>query len=340
MKAACFSKEKKRLVVTRIDRPVPEPDQALVRVAAVGICGSDLTLFSSGTLPDGYIMGHEVSGVIEETGKDVQNFSAGDRIVVRPAGCGLCLMCEKGQLHLCSAKLAVGTGSLLGGYAEYIRVPERMLMGVPDDISLSDAALVDTIAVACHGISRTNVQAGEDVVVFGAGPIGLSALMVLRHMGAGRLGAVEVNEQRRRFALEFGAEFVYSPREEEYRQRLREAFSGAGPDVALEFAGRADAIGDALDIVRPAGRVALVGVTFEPLTIYPIAITMREVSIFPVFSTRAVDNETAMAFIRERHDEAVRLVSDVITIDELPTVFSGLVAGALKKKVMVEFYRE
>ena len=340
MKAACFSKQKQRLVVAEVQRPVPESDQALIRVAAVGICGSDFTLFSSGTLPDGYIMGHEVAGVIVETGKDVKEFSAGDRVVVRPAGCGLCFMCESGHPHLCSAKLAVGTGSLMGGYAEYIRVPQRMLMGVPNDVSLSDAALVDTIAVACHGISRADVRAGEDAVILGAGPIGLSALMVLKHMGAARLGAVEVNEHRRQFAAEFGAQFVCSPREEGYQQRLREAFSGVGPDAALEFAGRADAIKDALDIVRPAGRVALVGVTFESLVIYPITITMREVSIFPVFSTRAVDNETALAFIRQRRDDAASLISDVINIDSLPAVFSDLVGGALKKKVLIEFFRE
>jgi threonine dehydrogenase-like Zn-dependent dehydrogenase len=340
MKAACFSQEKNRLVVAEIERPIPQGDQALIRVAAVGICGSDLTLFSSGTLRDGYVMGHEVAGVIEEVGRDVASFSSGDRVVVRPAGCGLCFMCDAGRPHLCSAKLAVGTGSQMGGYAEYIRVPERMLMKVPDDVSLFDAALVDTIAVACHGISRAGVRAGEDAVIFGAGPIGLSALMVLKQMGAAKLGAVEVNEHRRTVAAEFGAEFVYSPREEGYQQRLRDDFSGVGPDVALEFAGRADAIRDALDIVRPSGRVSLVGVTFESLVIYPITITMREVSIFPVFSTRAEDNEAALAFIRQRRDEAARLVSDVITIEQLPDVFSDLVGGALKKKVIIEFFRQ
>jgi threonine dehydrogenase-like Zn-dependent dehydrogenase len=340
MKAACFSKEHNKLVVADIERPVPGPDQALVRVAAVGICGSDLTLFNSGTLRDGYVMGHEVSGIVEETGRDVRTFSAGDRVVVRPAGCGVCPMCERDLPHLCSAKLAVGTGSQMGGYAEYIGVPERMLMAVPDDVSLADAALVDTIAVACHGISRADVRRGEDVVIFGAGPIGLSALMVLSEMGAGRLGVVELNERRRQFAAEFGARFVYSPREDDYRQCIRDDFAGVGPDAALEFAGRADAIKGALDIVRPGGRVALVGVTFEPLTIYPIAITMREVSMFPVFSTRAVDNEAALAFIRGRRDEAARLVSDVITIDSLPAVFADLVAGALKKKVLIEFFRQ
>jgi threonine dehydrogenase-like Zn-dependent dehydrogenase len=343
MKAACYSKGaegEKGLVVTEIERPVPGPEEALVRVAAVGICGSDLTLFSSGTLRDGYVMGHEVSGVIEETGTGVKGFSVGDRVVVRPAGCGRCPMCERGQIHLCSAKLAIGTGSLMGGYAEYIRVPERMLMAVPGTVSLRDAALVDTIAVACHGISRADVAPGEDVVVFGAGPIGLSALMVLRGRGAGRLGAVEVNERRRQSALGFGADRVYSPREEGYKQRLRDDFAGLGPDAVLEFAGRAVAVADALDIVRPAGRVALVGVTFEPLTIYPIAITMREVSILPVFSTRPADNTEALDFIRERREEAVRLVSDVIGIDELPAVFSDLVAGALKMKVLIEFFTE
>lgn len=340
MKAACYSKEKKRLVVTEVERPMPGPDQALVRVASVGICGSDLTLFSSGTLRDGYVMGHEVAGVIVQTGKEVTAFRVDDRVVVRPAGCGGCFMCRHDAPHLCSAKLAVGTGSLMGGYAEYILVPERMLMGVPDDVSLCDAALVDTIAVACHGIARADVRAGNDVVVFGAGPIGLSALMVLSEMGAGRLGAVEINEARRQVAAEFGAQFVYSPAQEGYQQRLHEDFSGVGPDAALEFAGRSEAIKGALDAVRPGGRVALVGVTFEPLTIYPIAITMREVSIFPVFSTRAADNEAALAFIRRRRETAARLVSDVITIDRLPEVFSDLVAGALKKKVLIEFFRQ
>jgi threonine dehydrogenase-like Zn-dependent dehydrogenase len=339
MKAVCYDKDGRALALRDVRRPQAGPGEVVIRVAAVGICGSDLTLFSSGVLGEGYVMGHEVAGVIDEVGEGVAEFRTGDRVVVRPAGCGECAMCARGAPHLCSAKLAVGTGSRAGGYAEYIAVPRRMLMPVPGDVTLADAALVDTVAVACHGISRTAVRPGEEVVVFGAGPIGLAALILLKEMGAGRLGVVEVNEGRREIARTLAADLAFSPREADFQARLREAFSGIGPDVVLEFAGRAQAIADALDVVRPAGRVALVGVTFEPLTISPISLMMREVSIFPAFSTRAEDNEAALAFIREKRRKARGLISDVIGIDELPRVFADLVAGSLKKKVMVEFFR-
>jgi threonine dehydrogenase-like Zn-dependent dehydrogenase len=249
-------------------------------------------------------------------------------------------MCQRDIPHLCDAKLAVGTGSLQGGFAEYVKVPERMVMDIPGEVTLRDAALVDTIAVGCHGISRVSFLPGEDGVIFGAGPIGLATLLVLKAGGARRIGVVEVNETRQGFAREFGADVVVSPRESGYQERLREAFSGAGPDVALECAGRVDAMKDALDTVRPGGRVALMGITFEALTILPISLTMREVSIFPTFSTRWADNEAALRFIQERREEARRLISDIIGIDELPRVFGELLAGALKKKVLIEFFRE
>ncbi len=321
-----------------VERPIAGPYDVVVRVAAVGICGSDLTLFSSGVLPDNYIMGHEIAGVVEESGGAVTRFRKGARVVVRPNGCGMCAMCRREIPHLCDAKLAVGTGSLQGGFSEYVRVPERMLMDVPGDVTLRDAALVDTIAVGCHGISRVSFAPGEDGVIFGAGPIGLATLLVLRASGARRIGVVEVNETRQRFTREFGADVVVSPRDSDYRQRLNETFSGTGPDVALECAGRVDAMKDALDTVRPGGRVALVGITFESLTILPISLTMREVSIFPTFSTRWADNEAALDFIRRSREEARGLVSDIIGIDELPHVFGELLAGALKKKVLAEFF--
>jgi threonine dehydrogenase-like Zn-dependent dehydrogenase len=341
MKAVHYDKVKKELATVEIEKPVPGPDEALVKVAAVGICGSDLELVKSDILRDGYIMGHEVSGVIESLGGNIKGFSVGDRIVTRPVGCGSCAVCRIGLTHLCLQKISIGTGSLPGGYAEYVKVPSVMLMKIPDGVGLVAAALVDTLAVPAHGLSRVGLsrKTAKDigVCILGAGPIGISALMMIKDIGAKKIMAVDMNKERTALALSFGADEVISPRDDGYYDKVREFFSGIGPDAIFECTGRVEATGDALNLARPGGMVCNMGICFEPMSLNLLSLTMREITVIPSFSSLPEDNEAAMDFIAKNTDLVEGMISDKTDISGLPEIFTRLLRGEIKGKVVVEF---
>jgi threonine dehydrogenase-like Zn-dependent dehydrogenase len=341
MKAVHYDKTKKSLATVEIEKPVPGPDEALVRVAAVGICGSDLELVKSDILRDGYIMGHEVSGVIEDLGGNIKGFSTGDRIVTRPVGCGSCAVCRIGQTHLCLQKISIGTGSLPGGYAEYVKVPSAMLMRVPDGIGLIAASLVDTFAVPAHGLRRAglNKNTAKDigVCILGAGPIGIATLMMIKDIGAKKIMAVDMNEERTKLALSFGADEAISPKDEGYYEKVREFFSGTGPDVIFECTGRVEAMGDAINLARPGGKVCNMGICFEPMSLNLISLTMREITVVPSFSSLPEDNEAAMDFIGENPDLVEGMISNRTKISGVPEIFGRLLKGEIKGKVVIEF---
>ncbi len=341
MKAVHYDKEKKALALGEIEKPAPGPNEALIRVAAVGICGSDLELVKSDILRDGYILGHEVSGVIESLGENIKGFSVGDRIVSRPVGCGSCAVCNKGYPHLCIQKISIGTGSLPGGYAEYVKVPSVMLMRIPDDVGLRAASLVDTFAVPAHGIRRAGLNPktakDEEVCILGAGPIGIAILMMIKDIGAKKIITIDMNKERMALAIAFGADEAISPNDDGYYEKVRGFFSGMGPDVIFECTGRTEATSDALNLARPGGMVCNMGICFEPLSLNLLSLTMREITVVPAFSSLPEDNEAAMDFIGENADLVERMISDTTDISGLPEIFGRLLKGEIKGKVVVEF---
>ena len=341
MKAVHYDKGKKSLALVEIEKPVPGPDEALVKVAAVGICGSDLELVKSDILRDGYIMGHEVSGVIEDLGGNIKGFSKGDRIVTRPVGCGSCAVCKIGHLHLCLQKISIGTGSLPGGYAEYVKVPSVMLMGIPDGVGLVAASLVDTFAVPAHGLSRVglNRKTAKDteVCILGAGPIGMATLMMIKDIGPKKIMAVDMNEERTALALSFGADEAISPKDEGYYEKVREFFSGMGPDIIFECTGRVEAMGDSINLARPGGMICNMGICFEPMSLNLLSLTMREITVAPSFSSLPEDNEAAMVFIGENTDLVERMISNTTDISGVPEIFGRLLRGEIKGKVVIKF---
>ena len=241
-------------------RPTPADDEVLVRVTAVGICGSDLHWVEGGGIGDAQldrplVLGHEFGGVIEAGAR------AGQRVAVDPAvPCLRCDFCLDGHPNLCEHVRFAGHAEQDGALREYMAWPARCLFPVPDAFTDGDAAMLEPLGVAIHAVDLGKVETGMTVGVFGAGPIGLLIMQVARAAGATRVLVTDPLAHRREAARSLGADAVFAVDEGREAAAVWEATRGRGVDVAFEAANEAPAAEAAVDAVRPGGRVVLTGI--------------------------------------------------------------------------------
>ncbi len=259
--------------------PEPGPGEALVRVTMAGLCGTDYRIWT-GDRPVAYprVLGHEFVGRVEAIGAGVTRVRPGDRVAVEPNySCGVCPLCREGNRNLCLARVAVGI-DVDGCFAEVTRVPERCCWPAPAGVADEDLMVTEPLAVVVRAVARGAVAAGQSAAVVGGGTLGLLALQVLRGRGARTL---IVSRTSRRFALarELGAEATHVASDGPLEHAAR-VFSGReGVDVVIETAGTAEAVGHALALVRPGGRVVLTGLPHEPTPVAFFSVVRREVTI-------------------------------------------------------------
>ena len=243
------------------NEPVPEPGpgESLVKVTAVGICGSDLHWWGEGEIGDAglahpLVLGHEAAGVIED-GPD-----RGRRVAIDPAiWCGTCRPCRDGYRNLCLRIRFAGHGDQDGAMREFLTWPSHLLHPLPDALTGADGAALEPLGVAIHALDLGHVRLGASVMVVGCGPIGLLLIQVLRGAGAGRVVAVEPLAHRREAAARYGADVCLDPVDVAVPRDVREV-AGDGADVVFEMAGTADAVTLSLTAARPGGRVVLGGI--------------------------------------------------------------------------------
>jgi L-iditol 2-dehydrogenase len=253
------------------ERPRPAAGESLVRVSAVGLCGSDLHWFGEGGIGETHlvrplVLGHEIAGVTED----------GRRVAVDPAvPCEACELCRDGHPNLCERQRFAGHGSDDGGLREWIAWPERCLFPLPDALSEADGAMLEPLGVALHAVDLGHLRAGDGVGVFGCGPIGLLILQAARLAGAGRLVATELAERPHRLeaARRLGADVF--PADGSEARAIRDAL-GRRLDVAFEIAGENAAVDAAVDAVRPGARVVLAGIPAEERTSFRAASARRK----------------------------------------------------------------
>lgn len=254
------------------DRPAPEissPEDAIVRVSHSAICGADLLPFHGHTpgFEFGMIPGHEFVGVVTEVGTNVTGIAVGDRVVnTSMTSCGECSQCAHGRWTQCETRSLFGYSGVYpkldGGQAEFVRVPNasRSLMPLDDSVSNEDALfLADILPTGYAGVDSAGVSAGQLVVVQGAGPVGLMAIMVALQRGA-RVIAVDGVPNRRELAVKLGAETCEPS---EARERVALASGGDGADCVIEASGSIPALQEALHLARPQGTISVVGAHFE-----------------------------------------------------------------------------
>lgn len=264
MKALLLS-QYNQLEIKDLPAPAPGPYEALVRVAACGICGSDVHGYdgSSGRRIPPIVMGHEASGVIAALGTGVTNFAVGDRVTMDSTiSCGDCTYCRGSEINLCDNRevLGVSCGDYrrAGAFAEYVTVPARIVYSLPPSISFPDAALLEAVAVAVHAVSLAEIAPNSSALVIGAGTIGLLCLQALRVAGCSRVFVADIDESRLALAKTLGATAVLSS-PSEFLSQVSQLTNGEGVDVAVEAVGRNESVVTAIDPVRKGGTVILVG---------------------------------------------------------------------------------
>jgi L-iditol 2-dehydrogenase len=245
--------------------PTPGRGEVLVRVKAVGLCGSDLQYYAQGRIGDqslstGHVLGHEVAGVVEALGPEADGPPPGTPVAVDPAmPCGRCRFCLGGDPNLCRSLRFFGSPPTPGALREYISHPSHLLFALPSGTSYPVGAAIEPLGVAIHAVDLGHIVLGDRVAVLGCGPIGLLVIRAAQLAGAGQVYAAEPLAHRRQAAPRFGASVALDPAEGHVVKEILERTEGEGVDVAFEVAGSWEATRQIVDVVRPGGTIVLIG---------------------------------------------------------------------------------
>ena len=342
MKAAIYDAPGLPLRIAEVPDPRPGPAQAVIRVTACGVCGSDLhATTSEGDLARrGAVLGHEVTGEIVEIGPEpVGSWSVGDRVFVMPIGsCGHCPHCRLDRPEDCLDQLtfgALGPHEPDGAYAEYLTVSLSDLLAVPDHVPMDVAALCEPLATGLMCVRQAQLEIGDRVLILGAGPIGLAATIWARFLGARRVVVSERVEHRRDLAQRLGATDTIAAGPGTDVAASFAELTGAEPDAVIEAVGRPGMLNAAIAAVRPQGTVVTGGVCMEPDAFDHLLAYFKE----PVIRTARIYTKAENQFILEmvaagRIDPAP-MISHRIGLDALPAAFEALRTPTDQCKVMV-----
>jgi L-iditol 2-dehydrogenase len=317
-----------QLEVRDVPEPTPRPGEVVVRVAAVGICGSELEGFASRsprrTPP--LIMGHEFCGEVAAVGEGVSVYRPGDRVVVNSViSCGRCEDCRDGRSHLCRDREVFGM-KRPGGFAELCAVPVSTLLPLPEKVSPLQGALVEPLANGVHALSLTQQRFPETVVVIGAGTIGLMALQVARAAGAFRLVAVDVNDKRLEVAHQLGAEPVFNPRRDDVVSAVREFTRGLGADLVVDAVGGSETRRVAVAAARPGGEIVWLGLHDDSTQLSGFDVVLGERRITGSYAVTPRDLQTAIGLFAHEKIELAPWVRP-FPLSEGARVFRELVTA-------------
>ncbi len=303
MKAAVW-RQTGRFDIEEVPVPAPAPDEVVLKLEYCGVCGTDIhRAWTHGEMTPGVVIGHEYLGRVAAVGSAVSAWNAGDRVTcasgIQETGAAAAAGSVKPRRF--TPKMVARTGAPgsvhQGGFAEYKRIPSANIIGVPDCIDDLTATLIEPCAIAVHAVERAEITAGERVGILGLGPIGLLVAQVAKAAGALEVYGVEPSPLRRSVAKEIGVSEVYDPRETDALEALVSATDG-GPDVVFDCAAAPTSLDDALTVVRAHGRVVLVGISWDRVTVTPIE-----------WLGRNVEMRTMYAYSRAHCEAAIRLIA-------------------------------
>ena len=330
MKAAVFYGSGQPMKIEDVPKPTPGPGDALVEVAACGLCRTDLHyLHGTPTFKKPpIILGHEISGTVEEVGAGVTTFKVGDKIIIPPVfGCGKCFFCRTGRPTLCTNQIMVGNHRD-GGFAEYIAVPASEIFIAPENIPLPEASIIsDAISTPYHAVvNRAEVKPGDSVAVFGCGGVGLSTIQMAAAVG-GNVIAVDVFDQKLEMARKFGAWHTINGKTEQDVPKAIRKMTGGGVDVALEVIGNPVTIQQAFNAVRWGGRVVVVGYSSKEVTIDSARLMFREIELKGSLGCGPQDYPKIIELVRQGKIRVREMVTHKFRLEDINEGFKLLDSG-------------
>ena len=325
MKAAVLE-EVKKIAVKDIPRPELEPEEILVKIAACGICGTDIKLYEGKyTAKTPVVLGHEYAGKVVEIGKEVKNIKIGDRIVPDPnESCGACNWCRSARPCFCNDLAAYGVLKD-GGFAEYAKLGEKGAYKIPDSLDYESASFTEPVSCAVHGVDRINYKPGDNVLIIGGGAMGQIHLQLALNSGVNQLILAEVEEDRIDMAKKFGAAHVINPKKTELKKAVLDLTDGSGPDVVVEVVGHTSTISQAIDVAGKTAKVLIFGFApeGEKASFIPFDVLSKELTIMgswvnPYTFPRALD------ILASKKVDVKPLISMRIPLDKIMDGFNAM----------------
>jgi len=338
MKALVKAAPEPGLTMQQVDIPVPGPDEVLIKVKKTAICGTDVHIWnwdewSANTVPTPMVVGHEFCGEIVDTGAAVRKFSTGERVSGEGhIVCGRCRNCRAGRGHLCRNTQGVGVNRS-GAFAEYLCLPCDNIVPIPDDIPDEIAAIFDPFGNAVHTALSFDLI-GEDVLVTGAGPIGIMGALVAQRVGARKVVITDISDYRIQLARDMGVQHVVNAAKEDLKDVMATLGMNEGFDVGLEMSGAAPAMRDMIDKMNNGGKIALLGIAPTEFAVDWNKIIFKMLQVKGIYGREIFETWYKMIAMVQSGLDLSGLITHRIGIDQFEQGFDHMISGEAGKVVM------
>jgi threonine 3-dehydrogenase len=338
VKALVKSRPEPGLWLDDVERPMPGNRDVLIRVLKTSICGTDLHIhrwdaWAQATIPVPMVIGHEFMGEIADLGADVVGLQIGQRVSGEGhITCGHCRNCKGGRREFCHNHISVGV-TRQGAFAEYVVLPAQNVFVVPAHIDDDVAAVLDPLGNATHTALRYDVV-GEDVLITGAGPIGIMAAAIVRHIGARHVVVTDVNRYRLDMAAKHGATRVVDVAHEQIASTMTELAMTEGFDVGLEMSGAEAAFNQMIDVMNHGGRIAVLGIPAEPMTLDINDVIFKGLEIQGIYGRRIFETWYKMAAMLQSGLDVSLIVSHRMPADRFQEAFDIVASGECGKVIL------
>lgn len=335
-----LSKAKAEKGIWMVDHPKPElgHNDVLIKIKKTAICGTDMHIYhwdewAQNTIPVPMTVGHEYVGVIEEVGQEVKGLNIGDRVSGEGhITCGVCRNCRAGRRHLCRNTVGVGVNRP-GAFGEYLVIPAENAYKIPDDISDEVASILDPLGNAAHTALSFDLV-GEDVLITGAGPIGIMAAAIARHAGARHVVITDINDYRLDLAKQMGATRTVNVSQEKLEDVMKEIGMKEGFDVGLEMSGVPSAFKSMLQTINHGGKIAMLGIPSSDLAIDWNQVIFKGLIIKGIYGREMYETWYKMIAMLQSGLDISPIITHRFKIDEFETGFETMASGQSGKVVL------
>lgn len=337
---ALYKKEAKPGMWMKTDALIPEigHNDVLIKIKKTAICGTDIHIYnwdewSQKNVPVGLITGHEYVGVIEKIGSEVKKFKPGDRVSGEGhITCGFCRNCRSGKKHLCIEQKGIGV-NVQGCFAEYLALPAKNAVHIPDEISDDYASIFDPFGNATHTALSFDLV-GEDVLITGAGPIGIMATAICKFVGARNIVVTDINEYRLAMAKKMGATRVVNINKEKLGDIMKELKMREGFDVGLEMSGHPDALRKMVETMRPSGKIALLGIPPGDTTVDWSAIIFKGLVLKGIYGREMFETWRKMIGMVQSGLDLSPIITHHFPVDDFEKAFHTMASGQSGKVIL------
>jgi len=338
MKALSKLHPKKGIWMTRVEVPVAGPNDLLIKIKKTAICGTDMHIYSwdewsQNTIPVPMVVGHEYVGEVVDMGQEVRGFDVGDRVSGEGhITCGHCRNCRAGRRHLCRNTFGVGVDRQ-GAFAEYLVIPAFNAFKIPDNISDDLAAIFDPFGNAVHTALSFNLT-GEDVLITGAGPIGIMAAAVAKHVGARHVVVTDINDYRLALAMEMGASRAVNVSKQSVEDVMQELGMSEGFDVGMEMSGVPSAFTSMLENMNHGGKIAMLGIPSSNMAIDWTKVIFKGLEIKGVYGREMFETWYKMASLIQSGLDLSPMLTHQFSVDDFQAGFDMMASGQSGKVIL------